>query len=110
MEAIFTCVSQVCKHLVRHLAADLPAALRVMAPLRYYRADYVRQFAAQAVGFLLRSAPSPAALRAGVRAVLAEQAVRPSAERTDGAGKAGLGPEHRVQCGWGLGRSPPGGV
>ncbi|EFJ49017.1 hypothetical protein VOLCADRAFT_104545 [Volvox carteri f. nagariensis] len=86
LEAIFTCVSYICKHLVRHLAADLPTALRVTAPLRYHHADYVRQFAAQAVGFLLRSAPNAAALRSGVRAVLAEQAVRPTPERIDGAG------------------------
>lgn len=89
LEAVFTAVSAIFKHLVRHLAADLPAALRVSAPLRYHSADYVRQFAAQAVGFLLRAAPTPAALRAGVRTVLAEQAARPSPERTDGAGEGG---------------------
>ncbi|GIL90427.1 hypothetical protein Vretifemale_18037, partial [Volvox reticuliferus] len=98
LEAIFTCVSYICKYLVRHLAADLPSALRVTAPLRYYHADYVRQFAAQAAGYLLRSAPSAAALRSGVRAVLAEQAVRPTPERTDGAGlvlaEAVLGVSH----------------
>ncbi|GFR52620.1 hypothetical protein Agub_g15136, partial [Astrephomene gubernaculifera] len=98
LESIFTCVSHICKHLVRYLAADLPAALRATAPLRYHSADYVRQFAAQAVGFLLRSAPSAGALRAGVRAVLAEQAARPTEERTDGAGlvlaEAVLGVSH----------------
>ncbi|GLI63747.1 hypothetical protein VaNZ11_006820, partial [Volvox africanus] len=52
----------------------------------YYHADYVRQFAAQAVGYLLRSAPSAAALRSGVKAALAEQAAKPTPERTDGAG------------------------
>lgn len=88
LEAVFTCLSHICKYLVRHLAADVPGALRATAAVRYARAPYVRQFAAQAVGFLLRSAPGAQALRAGVRAVLAEQALRPSEERTDGAGRA----------------------
>ncbi|KAG2487780.1 hypothetical protein HYH03_013624 [Edaphochlamys debaryana] len=98
IESIFTCVSLVFKHLVRLLAADLPAALRATAPLRHHSSDHVRQFAAQAAGFLLRSAPSTPALRAGVRAALAEQAARPSPERTDATGlllaEAVLGVKH----------------
>lgn len=91
------------KHLARHLVADLPALLRHSRGLRYARARHVRAFAAQAAGFLLRVAAAgvgsgsepagaaaaggvPAALRAAVRAVLAEQAQRPSLEVTEGAG------------------------
>ena len=49
IEAAFTALSTVFKHLARHLSADLPAALRVTAGLRYSEAAgaNVRAFAAQ---------------------------------------------------------------
>ena len=87
MEHVFTCISLTCKYLVKHLAADLPAVLAATAGLRYSRAAHVRAFAAEALGYLLRSASGTAGVRAGVRALLAEQAARPSAERTEGVGE-----------------------
>ena len=54
IEAAFTAVCTLFKHLAQHLTADLPAALRVTAPLRYSAAagHHVRVFAAQAAGGL----------------------------------------------------------
>jgi hypothetical protein len=57
----------------------------------------VRALAAETLGFLFRQA-SDKQLKAGARSLLAEQAVRPCAERTHGAGlllaEAVLGPSH----------------
>ena len=49
MDHVFTSLSTVFKHLSRHLSADLPAALRATARLRYSAAagTHVRAFAAQ---------------------------------------------------------------
>ncbi|KAK9818396.1 hypothetical protein WJX72_012002 [[Myrmecia] bisecta] len=85
LEHVFTCLSSICKHLVKPLSADLPRVLQQTGRLRYSGVEYVRALAAQSVGFLFRHASVPA-LRSGVRALLAEHALRPSEERTDGAG------------------------
>ena len=52
IEFAFTSLSTVFKHLTRHLSADLPAALRATARLRYSAAagKHVRAFAAQVKG------------------------------------------------------------
>jgi hypothetical protein len=50
LEHLFTATSTIFKHLGRHLGAQLPMVLRHTAALRYHSADYVRVFAAQAVG------------------------------------------------------------
>jgi hypothetical protein len=74
-----------------------PALLR-RPGLRYHPEHHVRVLAAEAFGFLLRAAKPRRALRAGLRALLAEAAVRPRPERLHGAGllcaEAVLGPEH----------------
>jgi hypothetical protein len=66
--------------------------------LRYHPEHHVRVLAAETFGFLLRTAKPRKAVRSGLRAVLAEAAVRSSARRTHGAGllvaEALLGPEH----------------
>ena len=62
----------------------LSACLLPPSP-RYSRAEHVRVFAAQAVGYLFRSCPQ-SALRGAVRALLFEHALIPSTERTHGAG------------------------
>lgn len=56
IEQVFTCVSMLFKHLARHMLEDLPAVLRASRGLRYARAPHVRAFAAQATGFLVRTA------------------------------------------------------
>jgi len=66
LELIFNCVCHVFKRLLRFLAADLAGFLRDTAALRLNRRAYVREFAAQACGYIFQSAP-PAQFRAGVR-------------------------------------------
>ncbi|KAK9845304.1 hypothetical protein WJX81_002986 [Elliptochloris bilobata] len=82
---VFACAAGVCRALARPLAADPPRLLAATARLRYAHAEYVRRLAAQAFGPVLRRA-SPDAVRASVRALLAEHAGRPSEARTQGAG------------------------
>lgn len=57
IEAAFTAVCTLFKHLAQHLTADLPSTLRVTAPLRYSAAagHHVRVFAAQAAGGLVKT-------------------------------------------------------
>ncbi|BDA46529.1 probable small subunit processome component 20 homolog at N-terminal half [Coccomyxa sp. Obi] len=85
LQHVFGCLSSLFRHLVRQLAADLAAQLARTARLRYHRADHVRRLAAQSAGYLFRHAGNKS-LRAGVRAVFAEHALRPSEERAHGAG------------------------
>lgn len=66
-------MAYVCKWLQRQLAAELPAALALTAPLRHAPAGHVRRFAADAVAFLFRAATA-AAVPAGVEALVAEVA------------------------------------
>jgi U3 small nucleolar RNA-associated protein 20 len=73
LQHIFTCLSSLCRHLVKHLTADLPGILRLSTQLRYAAAEYVRRLAAQSVGYLFRHA-SFKAVRAGVRTVFAGKA------------------------------------
>jgi hypothetical protein len=67
--------------------------------LRYHPERHVRCLAAETLGYLLRQAP-PRCMRAALRALLAEHAVRPGPQRAHGAGllvgEALLGPEHGV--------------
>ncbi|CAG9460436.1 unnamed protein product [Pedinophyceae sp. YPF-701] len=85
LELAFTCLAHVCKHHHRFLQSDLPLALRQTARLRYSKVDHVRSFAAEALGYLVRTAPH-GAVAAAVRAVLVEHAAMPTTDRTDGAG------------------------
>ncbi len=55
--------------------------LRDTSRLRFHRAEYVRRLAAQSVGFLLRQAPR-AGLAGALRVALRQQALAPTAERT----------------------------
>ena len=72
LEHVFAALARICKWTQRALAADLPRALKLTRPLREHALPHVRLFAAQAVAFLLRAAPSDDAIRAGVDALLAE--------------------------------------
>ena len=104
LQGLFNAAAGLCKALSKHIttttssaAAALPATLKHTAGLRYHPEHHVRCLAAETFGFLLRTAPRKA-LRAGMRALLAEHAVRPSRVRAHGAGlmiaEAVLGPEH----------------
>ncbi len=55
--------------------------LRDTSRLRFHRTEYVRRLAAQSVGFLLRQAPR-AGLAGALRVALRQQALAPTAERT----------------------------
>lgn len=79
---VFTCVSLIFKHLARHMTPQLPSVLRASRGLLYARAPHVRTFAAQAAGFLLRTAAA-----AGEAAAASDAA--PASEGS--AGQAGEG-------------------
>lgn len=87
------------KDLQRQLVRDIPGVLRPTQRLRYANASHVRSFAGEVAAFLLRTCPG-AALAGAVRALLAEQAARPSEARTHGAAvalaEAVVGPQARM--------------
>ncbi|KAK9843296.1 hypothetical protein WJX74_009992 [Apatococcus lobatus] len=85
VQLVFECVSKICRDLCHQLSADLPGALKATVGLRYSHASYVRGLAAQSLGLLFRHAGNTAHKR-GLLALYAEQAIRPTEERTDGAG------------------------
>ena len=74
---LFTCLSNIFKHLNKHVAPQLNSVLRSSARLRYSEAPHVRQLAADAVGYLFRHV-SQSGLKSGVQTLLAEQALQPS--------------------------------
>jgi len=74
---LFTCLSNIFKHLNKHVAPKLNSVLRSSARLRYSEAAHVRQLAADAVGYLFRHV-SQSGLKSGVQTLLAEQALQPS--------------------------------
>ncbi|KAL0035339.1 hypothetical protein WJX77_001780 [Trebouxia sp. C0004] len=83
---LFTCLSNIFKHLNKHVAPQLNSVLRSSARLRYSEAAHVRQLAADAVGYLFRHV-SQSGLKSGVQTLLAEQVLQPSPERVDGGGR-----------------------
>ena len=74
---LFTSLSNIFKHLNKHVAPQLNSVLRSSARLRYSEAPHVRQLAADAVGYLFRHV-SQSGLKSGVQTLLAEQALQPS--------------------------------
>ncbi len=97
LQALFGSLGSIFKATAKQLLPRLPEVLKHTAAIRYAAADHVRALAAETLGFLFRQA-SEKQLRAGVRSLLAEQAVRPGPERTHGAGlllaEAVTGPSH----------------
>ncbi|KAL4860053.1 Small subunit processome component 20 [Chlorella vulgaris] len=87
LQHLFACLSLICKHLSKLLAGEqqLLGMLRGTQRLRHHRAEHVRALAAEALSYLFRQA-SGAALRVGVKAVLAEAVTRPNDERVHAAG------------------------
>uniref|UniRef100_A0A0D9V2B9 Uncharacterized protein n=1 Tax=Leersia perrieri TaxID=77586 RepID=A0A0D9V2B9_9ORYZ len=68
----------------KYLVKDVVQVLRITAPLRYFPKDYVREFMAESVSFVLRNAPNSQQIQ-GVRKVLLETAKNPSPAHIDGA-------------------------
>lgn len=97
LQALFSSLGSIFKACAKQLLPKLPEVLKHTAAIRYAAADHVRALAAETLGFLFRQA-SDKQLKAGVRALLAEQSARPGAERTHGGGlllaEAVLGPSH----------------
>ncbi|KAK9923252.1 hypothetical protein M0R45_031682 [Rubus argutus] len=59
IEQIFTSWSYIMVYLQKYLVHKLVDMLEVTAKLRYYPKDYVQEFTAQAMGFLLRTRTAP---------------------------------------------------
>ncbi|XP_058180952.1 uncharacterized protein LOC131299427 isoform X1 [Rhododendron vialii] len=86
IEQIFTSWSHIMMYLQKYLVRDVVHVLRVSAKLRYYPKDYVQEFMAEAVSFLLRSAltHAPDQFIKGTRKVMVEVAKKPLVHRKSG--------------------------
>lgn len=74
---LFTCLSNIFKHLAKHVAPQLTSVLHDIAGLTYHPAPHVRQLAANAVGYLFRHT-GQSGLKAGVQTVLLETLLSPT--------------------------------
>ncbi|KAM0879606.1 hypothetical protein ACQ4PT_034126 [Festuca glaucescens] len=83
LEQVFTSWSCIMMYLQKYLVKDVVRILRTTAPLRFFPKDYVREFMAESVSFLLRNAPS-SQLTQGLRKALLEAAKNSSPIRIDG--------------------------
>ncbi|KAL6615458.1 hypothetical protein ACP70R_037728 [Stipagrostis hirtigluma subsp. patula] len=84
LEQVFTSWSYIMMYLQKYLVKEVVQILRITAPLRYFPKDYVREFMAESVSFLLRNAPNNQ-LTHGLMKVLLEAAKKSSPIRIDGA-------------------------
>ncbi|PSS35668.1 Small subunit processome component like [Actinidia chinensis var. chinensis] len=84
LEQIFTSWSYIMMYLQKYLVQEVIHVLRVTAKLRYHPKDYVQEFMAEAVSFLLRNAPIEQLIK-GIRKVMVEVAKKPLAFRKSGA-------------------------
>ncbi|CAI8597993.1 unnamed protein product [Vicia faba] len=85
IEQIFTSWSYVMMYLKKYLEQNPSEVLEPTSKLRYYPKEYVRQFMAEAMSFVLRNAPKEQ-LEIGVRIVLAEAVKEPSLCRESAVG------------------------
>ncbi|KAL6881997.1 hypothetical protein ACP4OV_011469 [Aristida adscensionis] len=83
LEQVFTSWSYIMMYLQKYLVKDVVQILRVTAPLRYFPKDYIREFMAESVSFLLRNAPNNQ-LTNGLMKVLLEAAKKSSTIRIEG--------------------------
>ncbi|CAO2170436.1 unnamed protein product [Urochloa humidicola] len=83
LEQIFTSWSYIMMYLQKYLVKDIGQILRITAKLRYYPKDYVREFMAESVSFLLRNAPN-SQLTQGLSILLHQAAKKSSPVRIDG--------------------------
>ncbi|TVU34273.1 hypothetical protein EJB05_16104 [Eragrostis curvula] len=84
LEQVFTSWSYIMMYLQKYLVKDVVQILRITAPLRYFPKDYIREFMAESVSFLLRNTPNKQ-LTHGLMKVLLEAAKKSSPIRIDGA-------------------------
>ncbi|XP_052189171.1 uncharacterized protein LOC127799294 isoform X2 [Diospyros lotus] len=83
IEQIFMSWSYIMMHLQKYLVRDVVHVLRVTTKLRYYPKDYVQEFMAEAVSFLLRNASIEQLIK-GIRKVMVDVAKKPLASRKTG--------------------------
>ncbi|XP_021745735.1 small subunit processome component 20 homolog [Chenopodium quinoa] len=84
IEQMFTSLSYIMMYLQRYLTQKVVHILEVTVKLRYYPKDFVQEFMAKALSFLLRNAPTPQ-LKEGVSKILHEAARKPSEAKKFGA-------------------------
>ncbi|XP_045811208.1 small subunit processome component 20 homolog isoform X1 [Trifolium pratense] len=83
IEQIFTSWSYIMMYLQKYLIHNPSEVLKVTSKLRYYPKEYVQQFMAEAMSFVLRNAPDEQ-LKRGIRRVIAEAVKKPSPCRESG--------------------------
>ncbi|XP_051119137.1 uncharacterized protein LOC127243259 [Andrographis paniculata] len=83
IEQIFTSWSYIMMYLQKYLVKDVGFILRVTEKLRYYPKDYIREFMAESISFLLRKTPIPQ-LKKGITNLMTEVVDEPSDTRTSG--------------------------
>ncbi|KAL3835007.1 hypothetical protein ACJIZ3_009743 [Penstemon smallii] len=83
IEQLFTSWSYIMMYLQKELTAEVGLVLRITAKLRYYSKDYIREFMAESVSFLLRKTPQK--LKKVIRKVMIEVVKEPSEIRKSGA-------------------------
>ncbi|CAM6068321.1 unnamed protein product [Sphagnum tenellum] len=76
LEQIFTSVSYVIKYLTKPLIKDISFILKTTKGLRCYPKSYVQEFAAEAISFLLRNAPTKQLIK-GTRRLVSEAEADP---------------------------------
>ncbi|ERN01577.1 U3 small nucleolar RNA-associated protein 20 [Amborella trichopoda] len=80
IEQVFTSLSYIVMHLQKHLGQDILQFLKMTVLLRYYPKDYVQEFMAEVVSFLLRNAPIKQVIK-GIRILVSEVTRSTSSER-----------------------------
>ncbi|WOG89602.1 hypothetical protein DCAR_0208840 [Daucus carota subsp. sativus] len=84
IEQIFTSWSYIMMHLQKFLVRDVVFVLKITVKLRYYPKDYIQEFMAESVSFLLRNAQDKQ-LGKGIQEVMLEVVKKPLEMRTSGA-------------------------
>nr|GLL39955.1 small subunit processome component 20 homolog [Ipomoea trifida] len=83
IEQIFTSWSYIMMYLQKYLTKDVVYVLKVTVKLRYFPKDYVQEFMAESVSFLLRNA-SVKQLKKGIQNLMIEVVKKPSLTRKSG--------------------------
>ncbi|GAB4851882.1 hypothetical protein Ancab_031281 [Ancistrocladus abbreviatus] len=83
IEQIFTSWSHITMYLQKYLIGDMFHVLKFTIRLRYYPKDFVREFMADAISFLLRNAPIKQLIK-GIKKIIFEVARKPSQVRKSG--------------------------
>ncbi|RDY00034.1 Small subunit processome component 20-like protein, partial [Mucuna pruriens] len=83
IEQIFTSWSYIMMYLQKYLVRNPSEVLKVTSKLRYYPKEYVQQFMAEAMSFVLRNAPDEQ-LERGIRRVIDDAVKKPSLCRESG--------------------------